>query len=527
MPTEKAGLNFIYRNWNYCLYLAFFILFGLKQLWDKISYLGLSHIPKEEAVYQNRETVLINRITAVLAAVVVVYIPIEIVFNGLGLTHIILIQLALFCLVLFWNYKGYFEFAKYYFLFLILLIVATVPIVAPPEARNEYFAVPASIAGVLFFKEKWKSFLFMVISLALFYYIGYLRKSIPPMVEMEQELLLFFSQIFIAMVFLMNFIVVIYFRLTNEDYEKIIHNQRDALKKTNELVSEKNQEITDSINYAKRIQQAILPSSKLIHEYLPESFILYKPKDIVAGDFYWLESPTPLFISPPQLAGEMSVNGGQRWMGVLFACADCTGHGVPGAMVSVVCHNALNRSVREYGLTNPGKILDKTREIVTQEFEKSDEEVKDGMDISLCALQGNTLSWAGANNPLWIIADENRTDPSGFKNLTGLSAANGKTLYEIKSNKQPIGKVDNPQPFTTHTIELKQGDTFYIFTDGYQDQFGGDKGKKFKASKLKELLLSIQDKTMEEQKGFLDQAFEDWRGELEQVDDLCVIGVRI
>ena len=261
-------------------------------------------------------------------------------------------------------------------------------------------------------------------------------------------------------------------------------------KKSNLLLAEKNKEITDSITYAKRIQNAILPSDTTVKEYLPNNFILYLPKDIIAGDFYWLEHKDD---------------------NILFAAADCTGHGVPGAMVSVVCNNALNRTVREYGLTNPAEILNKTREIVVQEFEKSDDDVKDGMDISLCCLELSgsyaTLQWAGANNPLWIIRE-------------------GK-LIETKPNKQPIGKTDNPLSFTTHEIQLQKGDTIYVFTDGFADQFGGTKGKKFMYKPFKELLLSIQNKTMEEQKIVLEQHFENWKGNLEQVDDVCVIGIRI
>ncbi|MBQ19240.1 MAG: hypothetical protein CMD31_00650, partial [Flavobacteriales bacterium] len=234
-------------------------------------------------------------------------------------------------------------------------------------------------------------------------------------------------------------------------------------KKSNLLLEEKNKEITDSITYAKRIQNAILPSDTTVKEYLPNNFVLYLPKDIIAGDFYWLE---------------------RKDDNILFAAADCTGHGVPGAMVSVVCNNALNRTVREYGLTNPAEILNKTREIVVQEFEKSDEDVKDGMDISLCCLDLSgsyaILQWAGANNPLWIIRKHE--------------------LIEVKPNKQPIGKTDNPLSFTTHEIQLQKGDTIYVFTDGFADQFGGPKGKKFMYKPFKELLLSIQNKTMEEQK---------------------------
>ncbi len=261
-------------------------------------------------------------------------------------------------------------------------------------------------------------------------------------------------------------------------------------KAAEDKIKEQFNEIHDSIKYAKRIQTAILPPQKLVKEYLPESFILYKPKDIVAGDFFWLEHKDDK---------------------ILFAAADCTGHGVPGAMVSVVCHNGLNRSVREYGLTDPGKILDKTREIIIQEFEKSEEEVKDGMDISLCCLniKEQKLEWAGANNPLWIVR------------------SGATEVEEIKANKQPIGKYADPKPFTTHSVQLNKGDTIYVFTDGFQDQFGGDKGKKFKASKLKEVLLKMNNGSMEEQQSLINREFESWKGALEQVDDVCVIGVRV
>jgi serine phosphatase RsbU (regulator of sigma subunit) len=261
---------------------------------------------------------------------------------------------------------------------------------------------------------------------------------------------------------------------------------KEQLITSKQIIQTKQTELLDSMKYAKRIQSAILPSAKLVKEYLKESFILYKPKDIVAGDFYWME---------------------HKDSKVLFAAADCTGHGVPGAMVSVVCNNALNRSVREHGLTDPGQILDKTREIVVAEFEKSEEEVKDGMDIAICSLEGNKLKYAGAHNPLWIIR-------------------NGEIL-ETKANKQPIGQFDHTEPYTTHSFDLEQGDAIYIFSDGYVDQFGGKKGKKFKAAAFRELLLSIQDKPMETQKTIIDESFNSWKGDLEQIDDVCVIGVKI
>lgn len=263
------------------------------------------------------------------------------------------------------------------------------------------------------------------------------------------------------------------------------------------------------------MQEAILPSHKLVRRYLENSFIYYKPKDIVAGDFYWMEVKNNI---------------------VFFAAADCTGHGVPGAMVSVVCSNALNRTIKEFEITEPGKILDKVRDLVLETFEKSESEVKDGMDISLCAfdVKQNKLLWAGANNPLWIVKKLesskvemlNNTTPS---ELTTLQPSNLLTfeLIEYAPDKQPIGATENKKAFVTKEITLQTNDTFYVFTDGYADQFGGEKGKKFKTANLKKLLLSIQNNSMEKQLQLMHDNFETWKGSLEQVDDVCVIGVRV
>jgi len=277
---------------------------------------------------------------------------------------------------------------------------------------------------------------------------------------------------------------------------RIIRKQKEIIelknKETEEqkiIIEEKQKEILSSISYAKRLQEAILPPMSLIKENLPESFVLYKPKDIVAGDFYWIEVVTKDCL--------------------LIAAADCTGHGVPGAMVSVVCSNALNRTVKEFEITDPGKILDKTRELVVETFERSETEVKDGMDISLCLLDKKTrqLEWAGANNPLWIVRKGE--------------------IIQFKPNKQAIGKVDKPLKYVTHKIKVEKDDHIYIFTDGYADQFGGPSGKKFKYHQLVDLMLTISTMTITEQKLKLEKEFSDWKGNLEQVDDICVIGIKV
>jgi len=301
---------------------------------------------------------------------------------------------------------------------------------------------------------------------------------------------------------------------------KIILKQKEETEQQKEIIEikslqleEKNREIIDSINYARRLQEAILPPHKLVQQYLTESFILYKPRDIVAGDFYWMES--------------VSSNA------ILFAVADCTGHGVPGAMVSVVCSGALNRSLKEFHLTEPGLILDKVRELVLETFEKSESQVKDGMDISLCLLDLDTreVKWSGANNPLWIVRrktkDNGHVQEAYKNNITIVEEVPGYELVEIKADKQPIGATEKPRPFTTHTVALNEGDILYMTTDGYPDQFGGAKGKKFKDSNMKKLILEICQQTMQKQMQLMDKSIELWRGQLEQVDDICVVGVRV
>ena len=285
--------------------------------------------------------------------------------------------------------------------------------------------------------------------------------------------------------------VFMFYRTKKKAAEKrliLVTNNQNKLSLAYDKLEEANIEILDSINCAKRIQSAILPPSKLIEKLLPNSFILYKPKAIVAGDFYWIEQ-----------VGEK----------VLFAVCDCTGHGVPGALISIICNNALNKAVREHKLIDPGMILNKTREIVIAEFEKSDEEVKDGMDMALCSIEGGTLQYAGAINPLWIVRKD------------------AKEVEEIKANRQPIGKIENLSPYTTHEFHLEPEDSIYIFSDGYADQFGGENGKKFKLSNLKKLLLSMQREPLQRQKEMADETFEKWKGHVEQVDDVCLFGLRI
>ncbi|MBK9192406.1 MAG: tetratricopeptide repeat protein [Crocinitomicaceae bacterium] len=283
-------------------------------------------------------------------------------------------------------------------------------------------------------------------------------------------------------------LIVIIFSVFLTNRFRVTQKQKKIIEEQKHEVEEKNKEILDSIRYAKRIQNAILPSMDAMNKALKNGFVLFKPKDVVAGDFYWME----------QVDNK-----------VYFAAADCTGHGVPGAMVSVVCSNALSKALLEENADSTGNLLDRTRDIVINRLAKSGEEMKDGMDISLCAIDYDKmeLQWSGANNPLWIIRDNE--------------------LIEYKADKQPVGMHSAMKSFTTHTISILKDDFLYVMTDGFQDQFGGENGKKFKAAKLKEKILAFKNTAMEEQCKLLDLEFENWRKGFEQIDDVCIIGVRI
>jgi ligand-binding sensor domain-containing protein/serine phosphatase RsbU (regulator of sigma subunit) len=274
--------------------------------------------------------------------------------------------------------------------------------------------------------------------------------------------------------------------------EEKVHERTVEVVEKNKQLDEKNKDIMASIRYAKRIQNAILPPDELVTKFLPKTFILFKPKDIVSGDFYWLHDK------------------GDK---ILFAAVDCTGHGVPGAFMSIIGHNHLEQIVGNEGITQPATILDALNKSVSETLRQSstDEQVKDGMDIALCMFdrKTNEFHYAGAFNPMYWIR-------------------NGE-LHEIKANKFPIGNLrSGEQPkFTNHTLKLEKGDALYIFSDGYADQFGGPNGKKLKYSAFKKMLLGIQQMNMEDQGAYLDKAIEEWKGSAEQVDDILVIGTRL
>ena len=300
------------------------------------------------------------------------------------------------------------------------------------------------------------------------------------------------------------FVIVSYYQIRISNIK--IKRRNDKINRQNNIIEEKNREIVDSINYAKRIQDAILPSN-LIKNELPDSFVYFRPKDIVSGDFYWLKKVDGI---------------------LLVAAVDCTGHGVPGGFVSMVGHSGLNRAVSEYRLKQPAAILDKLSELVTDTFDDGTKKgVKDGMDVAICSIDKNNLilNYSGANNPLYLIRKSDKPilsvdgKPIATKALDNLS--------EIKGNRRPVGFSDSKTDFTNHQIQLEKEDRVYIFTDGFPDQFGGQKGKKLMYKPFKQMLLSMETTPMDKQSDLLNTEFETWCGQLEQIDDICIIGFQV
>lgn len=303
----------------------------------------------------------------------------------------------------------------------------------------------------------------------------------------------------------------------NQQKEEIL-TQRDAIEEQNHQISKKNQDIESSIQYAKRIQEAILPNKEAINTALPEHFIYYRPRDIVSGDFYWFTKtePLPLYAESPDFQGNKLLQGFENEKLVL-AAVDCTGHGVPGAFMSAIGDSLLNHIVFDQRLHEPAQILRAMQEGIRKALRQDEIENKDGMDMSLIVvdIEKKELSYAGAKSSLWIVQNDE--------------------LQEIRGDAVSIGgwQPDQTHTFTTHTFSIQKPTTVYLASDGYQDQFGGKKGKKFMRRRLRELLQEIHIQPTQAQYHIIESTMKEWMahpspegGPHEQVDDMLVIGVK-
>lgn len=453
------------------------LLYRSMNLWTTISEIGLKPDDTPEYV---RKAHLINRMSfsgALVSSLFAIYVYgigdhkylfFEIVASPLVFVFMVFSRLRLYNISLYWFYGAIF--LKVFFSSIEL-----------QGAGVEYFFIPLGLMAFTMLENIIICAFLLILSILGFFASYWIKPQYANHFALGEALAHYTFVPVLAFTFILCTIMVLQFRIVSHKHEAVI-------KEKARLLYEKNKEITDSITYAKHLQKAILPPLSLLDEHLPEYFLFYKPKDIVAGDFYWLEEKNGI---------------------VYLAAADSTGHGIPGAIVSVVCYNALTRSLNEYGITEPGRILDKSRELVIETFARGESEVKDGMDISLCAIDFKTLTllWSGANNALIYVS--------------------GGTMKELAADKQPVGNSDHPKNFTTHRLSMNKGDCIFLTTDGYSDQFGGPKGQKFKSKKMRTLFAENAHLPMKELREVISREFKTWKSNLDQVDDVTVIGLRL
>lgn len=348
-------------------------------IWNRLSRNGLR---EDEGVMQYREVIFLNKILIISPLVILFQIPFEIALNGFKALPLDLMFLALMFIPLILQRYRYFWIAKLYCVLVSHIFIVIAGAMVGKGINNHVAMIPLLLFGMILFKKGWDRLFVFLISILSYCTLHYLHEIITPVYDITEQNKQNFTIIFYLLALVVTFLCGFYFLNINKDFEELINRQKESLE-------EKNKEVKDSITYAKRIQLSILPNENQIKELLPDSFIMYIPKDIVSGDFYWTQQVNNL---------------------LFIAAADSTGHGVPGAMVSVICSNALNRSVKEFGITETGKILNKTRELVVETFAKSGSDVKDGMDISLLCLdkENRKIYWSGANNPLWCLCNSVR-----------------------------------------------------------------------------------------------------------------------
>ncbi len=454
----------------------------MKQLWERVSNFGIDFA---ENVSERKSVVLINRMSLVLAWIMTIFALMAVFLGMFPIIGFPVSFIISFLLPVYFQKRGWLTFAKYFFTFCPILGITAICMFNSAEMGDKFFFFTTSTIPILIFNHKGQRYLFFLVSIAGFYFATWYQSNFVPVQKFSAQEEMLYWTFGLMSVFAILYYVLQYFRSGNEDYE-------NELEIKNDVIEEKNKDILSSIHYAKRIQGVLLASDKLLKKQLPDYFIFYKPKDIVSGDFYWAdETPEGKF---------------------LFLTGDCTGHGVPGAFMSLLNISFLHELTLSHKIARPDLLLNAQRDSIISSLnpEGTEELSRDGMDCVLCSFdfKNKKLDFACANNPLWLYR-------------------NGE-IIEYKADKQAVGlSGSEKKDFTLQSIQLVSGDIVYTITDGFADQFGGEKGKKFRYAQLKQKLVAIAQNELSEQKSILEKTFDEWKGNLEQVDDVLIIGVKI
>jgi sigma-B regulation protein RsbU (phosphoserine phosphatase) len=449
----------------------------------KILNIGLENSNSESL---NRKIRISNLISFITIITMVGYIPAAIAFEMTGIIILNMLFLASSFLGFYLHSKHRYNAAIYVTCGFGLIYFIFGTVFYGMQSNLHFFMLIMCLIGIALFESALALKFFLGIAITSFFTMHIGLKGVDGVLTYTDEMRKAQEVISVVNLFILFTVTILFFgffRRENLLFQKAILKQK-------EIIEEKQKEILDSIAYAKRIQFSLLASDNLLNANLPDHFVLFKPKDVVSGDFYWA-TPTP--------------------EGFIFVTADCTGHGVPGAFMSLLNISKLSQAINENKITRPDLILNNVRtEIIKVLNVDGSEESKDGMDAIVCKLDlpNMKLQYAAANNSFYIIRNQK--------------------LLVCKADKMPVGKGhDDSISFTFNEIELQKGDVIYTVTDGYADQFGGPRGKKFRYRQLEDILMSICTLPSSEQLSILNQKFEEWKGTLDQVDDVLIMGLKV
>ncbi|MDO8998802.1 MAG: SpoIIE family protein phosphatase [Bacteroidota bacterium] len=449
----------------------------MKRFYHKIINLGLPHAKNQKDV---KSIKIINQMSLILAILMICFC---IIGPILGLFPVLYFSIPFafaFSLTTYFNFKGWLTFNKYYFTLVPIIFICLICWHNGINMGDRYFLFATALIPVILFRNIVLIFALSYLNMGAFFFVTWYQTNYQPYVKVNHTAELQYWFISVMAIFTIFYFAMQYFKKGSEDYEH-------EIEKKNEEISSKNKEIVDSINYAKKIQNVLLAHNDFLQKHLPDHFVFFKPKDIVSGDFYWATEHNNKFY---------------------LAVCDSTGHGVPGAFMCLLNIGFLNEGIKEKNIEQPNEIFNHVRKKLIADISKEGQQ--DGMDGILLKIETKNnkteVEYSGANNSPILIRN--------------------KELITLPRDKMPVGKGEKTNSFNHYTIDIQIGDTLYLYTDGFADQFGGPKGKKFKYKALNELLLNNHQKTTAEQNKLFDSTFENWKGNLEQVDDVCLIGIK-
>ncbi|MBA3681519.1 MAG: SpoIIE family protein phosphatase [Bacteroidetes bacterium] len=457
----------------------------MKELYNKIIFLGIHHAKNQNDV---KSIKLINQMSLILAILMFLFCLIGPILNLYNVLYFAIPFAFAFSLTTYFNHKGWLTFNKYYFTLVPMFFICLICWHNGINMGDRYFLFATAIIPLILFRNTLLIFALSYLNMGAFFFVTWYQTTHKPYLVVDENIALQYWCITIMAVFTIFYFVMQYFKKGSEDYEKEIETK-------NEEISAKNKEIVDSINYAKKIQTTLLAHNDFLQKHLPDHFVFFKPKDIVSGDFYWATEHNKRFY---------------------LAVCDSTGHGVPGAFMCLLNIGFLNEAIKEKNISSPARVFDHVRTRLINDISKDGQQ--DGMDgILLCIDTSSPLEKTGDEAKISVTYAGSNNAPVLIRNSE---------LMILPTDKMPVGKGERNQDFALNKIDIQPGDCLYLYTDGFADQFGGPKGKKFKYKALNELLLANHKKTTSEQKEIFNSTFENWRGKLEQVDDVCVIGIQ-